>query len=577
MFGTNEKFRLDRVPFSTRGSYVCIIENGPDHGLLLTTSHSQFIGDGIPRGLTLTFTDGENELPFTYFCEPAKLTVTTEKGTAEFVFQSGGILRVRVTGISVRFNYETAAFEGACYVDDDVFQMAGSFGKFDFVPIVPGCMEENSKWNFRNAASDDFHLSVNPVSECGTGEIALYHFDSNNRPAEKYIRFDLAYENTKEAFRLFCTDLPDPAGEYAEMAEAAKYLLWISEIGPDRALKNNVFYATKLHLIRAYMWHQPIAAMAFVKNAKAAWRYIKNVFAYQAEDGDIPDSINEENQFEWVSSRMPIYGWAVCWILDNLDTARLRYMDYDDMYHCLTRYANWWMDSRDPGGKGAPCYVTGRDCGYYDSSLFDHGLPARTPDLLAYTALLFEACSRLAALTRRNEKAASWAAKSQSMIDYLVKNLWNGEVFLVENAVTGEKFSSNSALALTPVILGKRLPADVLSALTSGILNAGTFKTSGGFGSESLRSPRYDLGATARGRIAAPMQLTLIQGLKASGLEDAARAAAADYLAAVAKEGFAFAIDPTGTAERDFTPFSPDWPFCCVTAAVFLNTANDFS
>ncbi len=576
MFGTNEKFRLDRVPFSTRGSYICIIENKSDNRLLLTTSHSQFIGDSVPRGLAITFMDGENELPFTYSCEPAKLTVTTERGTAEFVFQSSGILRVRVKGISAWFNYETAAFEGACFVDDDVFQMAGSFGKFDFVPVIPGCMKENTKWNFRNAASDDFHLSVNPVTECGKGEIALYHFDSNNRPLEKYICFDLAFENTKEAFRLFCTDLPDITGEFADIAEAAKYLLWISEIGPDRALKNSVFYATKLHIIRAYMWHQPLAAMAFSKNAKTAWRYIENVFAYQGEDGDIPDSINEENQFEWVSSRMPIYGWAICWILDDFDTKRLKYIDYDDMYHCLARYADWWMDARDLGRKGAPCYVTGRDCGYYDSSLFDHGLPARTPDLLAYMALLFEACSRLAALTRRNEAASVWAAKAQSMIDYLVKNLWNGEVFLVENALTGEKFASSSALTLIPVILGTRLPADVLAALTADILKAGTFRTGSGFGSECRRSPRHDLAATARGRVVAPLQLALLQGLKVSGKADAARAAAQDYIAAVAQEGFAFAIDPTGTAERSCIPFSPDWPFFSISAAAFLSIADNF-
>jgi len=572
MLGTKQLFRLDKVPFSARGAYACIYEDREDHQLYLTASHSEYIGAGIPRHLLITFMDGDTELAYTYEATPTKLTVTTAKGTAEFSFQNSGLMRSRVKGISVWINYEPKNFEGCYLAGKELLHMEGGFGKFQFASVIPGTMQENSRWYFRNAASHPFRVAVTPAQD-GVGDLALYAFYSNNRPLRKYIDFDLAHANTAEDFKLFCTDLPctccgcDTAKNTGLLA---KYILWMSAMGPDRGLKNEVFYAPKLELLRTYMWQQPLIALAFTESAKTAWDYIANIFAYQDEDGSILDSTNDANMAEWVSSRMPIVGFAICYVLDHLDCSELKYMDYDNVYHKLCRYADWWMRERDFGKKGAPCYATGRDCGYYDTSLFDTGLPARTPDLLAYMALLFEACQKLAKLTRRNADAAKWAAMEQQMLDYLTGKLWDGKAFLVENAVTGECTFSASALTLVPIILGSRLPQEMLAAMTAELLNPDTYMTDCGIGSECRQSPRYDLAATARGRIVSGIEMLLLAGLKASGSDMAAKAAARKWCKAVAEKGFGLAIDPKGTAPRDIGMFSPDNVFYSLTAAAYL-------
>lgn len=571
----NELFRLDKVPFSAPGAHLCFYEGIEDKKLHISGAYGENIGAGIPHSMTVTFMDGDVELPYTYQFEPTKLTVTTEKGTAEFVFENKLLLRVRVKGISVWFSYEPAAFEGCCLIAKDVLHMEGGFGKFQFTSVIPGTMQQNSRWYFRNAASFPFHVTALPAGEDGVGELALYSFFSNNRVQRKYMPFDLAHANTAEKFRQFCMDLPETG--CCGVAELAKYILWMSEMGPDRGLKKAVFYAPKLQLLRTYMWQQPLIAMAFKNSAKTAWEYITNIFAYQAENGALPDSINDDNQAEWVSSRMPVVGFAVCWILENLDTEELKYMDYDAMYAGLTRYADWWMKYRDFGAKGAPCYATCRDCGYYDSSLFNKtGLPARTPDLLAYMALLFEACEKLAVITRRPADAERWAAGSKAMIAYLTEKLWNGEKFLVENAVSGELFESASALMFTPVILGKRLPAEILDKLAAKLMDPETYLTDLGVASECQKSPCFSVSAIASGRVVAPVEMILCQGLKAAGKEAEAKTIAERYLAAAAKLGFGLALDPTGTAEPDYGMFSPDQYFYSISAAAYLFLLAEF-
>ncbi len=576
MFGTNKKFQLDRVPFSTKGSFMCIFEGAEDKKLHLGYTSSSLNATAIANRLTLSFMDGETELDYTYECDPAKLTVTTEKGTAEFVFDGQDLLRIRVKGISVWVNYEPAAFEGCVMVDEEVLHMeSGSFGKMDFASVIPGSMNQNSNYSWRNAASHEFRVACLPVCD-GVGEIAVHSFFSNRDMQRKYRCFDIAHMNTKEDFRLFCLDLPCVDEKWGEMAEIARYVLWVSSLGPARSLEHSVFYMNRTALMRAYLWQQPLTAIAFSKDIETVWAYMKGIFDYQDEKGALPDTVNDARRFEWVTSRFPSIGFAICWALDNMCTKRLKYMDYDDMYHPLVKYANWWKNTRDFGSKGCPCYVTARDCGYHDSALFEDGLPARTPDLAAWTAMLYEACARLAKATRRHDAAEYWMAESKKVIDYLVNNLWNGEKFVVENALTGEKNRAASAIMYIPVILGERLPSDIQAKATADLLNGDTYMTACGIGSQCQKSPLNDLKATARGRVVSALQIPLLAGLKACGRESAVKVAAEKYLAAACEKGLGLALDPSGEVEQDKGIFSPDLPFCCVGAAAFLFAANQF-
>ena len=138
-----------------------------------------------------------------------------------------------------------------------------------------------------------------------------------------------------------------------------------------------------------------------------------------------------------------------------------------------------------------------------------------------------------------------------------------------------KKVRSASALTLIPLILGRRLPEEMLAKLTAEVTNPSFYMTDCGIGSECQQSGRYDLEATARGRIVSGIEMLLLEGLKASGREAAAKTAAEKWLKAVAEKGFGLALDPKGTAKQDIGMFSPDNVFYSLSAAAYLFVVSE--
>ena len=58
-----------------------------------------------------------------------------------------------------------------------------------------------------------------------------------------------------------------------------------------------------------------------------------------------------------------------------------------------------------------------------------------------------------------------WAAHAEALLKRLVYELWNGDGFVGKNAYTGDLSDSDKKLSAVPLILGSRLPADIISMI----------------------------------------------------------------------------------------------------------------
>ncbi|MDR2517269.1 MAG: hypothetical protein LBC88_07815 [Spirochaetaceae bacterium] len=583
LFGTNRQFNLERLPFSVAGAFLSIYQDVEDKNLYFTICRSEGGMMERPKLLKLTFLADGEELPFIYECDAAKLTVTTKKGTAEFTYEEEDIMRVRVTGITLRVFFDTQMHEGGVERAPGEVEMAFNLlGKLLFKQLS-GKMENNARWNFREVCPFPFSVELSPGG--GTsGECAIHEYYTNVVSKKSYAPFDEAYAAMFARFVKFTGNYAPVAIQYRDMAERAMWVVWQSRLGPrggHGGLKDTAVYMHKLFLDRAFGWQQCFHAIASANNAKEAWRLLLSFFHYQDAAGGIPDNISDLNQYVWISTKPPLYGFACCFVLDHFDTSTLTREDYAALYEKLTRFTAWWFTHHDHAKTGIPAYYHVDESGYDESALFDGGLPLQAPDLQAYVVMLCEACSRLAALLDDRAGADRWAGESKRVLDFLVNDLWDGSKFRAKLPATGKYYSCNSLALLQPVMLGSRLPKEILRVIAERVADPEEFLTDFGMATENLKSPEFMMRSFTRGPVIAPAQMLILLGLYEGGEKETARTVAARYLNALLAEGLALAVHPyrvepvTGDQIVEFRGgMSVTFPFTAWAASIFLALAG---
>ncbi len=526
------------------------------------------------------YLDGE-ELPYRYECDPAKLTVTTKKGTIEFTYEQSDIMRVRVKGVGLRVFYEPQMHEGGVERKKGEVELGFNFiGKLLFKEIS-GTMSNNAKWNFREVCPYPFEIDLTPDPVTGVGELAVHEYDSNTAAKESYIGFDEAYRNTLSDFERFCENYPPVPVMYRDMAKKAAWTVWHSYLGPRGSLKKPIVYMHKLFMNRAFGWHQCFHAMAMTKNAREAWDLLLSMFEYQDQAGGVPDNISDRNQYVRISTKPPLYGYAVVYILDNFDVSALTRDDYENLYDKLCSYSDWWFVHHDHAKTGYPAYYHVDESGYDESTLFDEGLPIQAPDLQAYMVMLCEALSRLASLTGKSSEAEQWMSRSKRVLAFLTDELWDGEQFRAKLTTSGQYCKCGSIAQLQPVMLGSRLPMHIIKKLAERLLDPDEFLTDFGVATENLKSDKLVMRAFTRGAVVAPTQFLLIYGLLDAGEKEAAYTIAAKYLNALMIKGLALGIHPYrkepvsgDKIKENFSAMSVGFPFSAWVGSIFLALAG---
>ena len=385
--------------------------------------------------------NGKN-VPFTYTATESQLELKTEKGTSVKIAIDKDAKALRIKGNSqFRLNgVESAMFVSTLAAADGVTVSAGT-NRY-FISAKKGKITFDDTWILAQ-----FH-SVTPVVdvEIEDGEFELYVFelpnDTKPLPITKTLEECVAENSTQ--FKNFIDTLVNIPTVYSDIKEKIAYPIWLCH----RTLltDNEVIVQNKYNSAHTSSMLLAISSMAFKDAAKAVGMLLE----YPVE---LP----------------PLAGIAVTRLIDDsmLNDSRAEIFK---VYSQLETLARWCQKERtiDPDDL---CFYAYR----YESAakkspeFFKAGDPTLAPDLNTYLILVCDVLGRLAKMEYDDGMAKKWEKSAKSLTVKLIAELWDGENFVGKNAYTEELSEPDSFLSLVPIMLGSRLPQEIISKLVNKI------------------------------------------------------------------------------------------------------------
>ena len=571
LLSTNGPFDLRHIPFSRRGCFLCVLEDDLDRNLYISLSRSPNMWMQRKNLIRLIpGPDGESS-PLSYSVEAGKMTVFTKDGSTELCLDSGGALRIRTSGSSLRLVWEMLAEEytlclGAdCY--DAAFDIIGSL----CIRSLSGRLSASEFPNDTGVPVSRMELCLDP--DChGSGEIIIMEsrYGADHRMPEE--NFDQAVLNAESDFAAFTgryTRMSDP------MRQLAAWTVWNHTFRPGGNLKHPVVYMTRTQWLRAFGWQQSFHSMAVDADASAAFDLIATIFDYSDPAGQLPDSIGDIGSAYLVTKPalqgLALAVWMARYSFQDIPESRLL-----ELYRGFCSFAGWWLQKRDRNHSGVPQYFHGDESPGEFCSCFRDGVPLYSGDLSAMLVLLTEGAGKMAEALGKADESVLWRQRSQRLLNHLVSEMWDGNQFVFRKADTGSVVQSGAFMALLPVILGHRLPEAVMDRLVQRLTDEKEYLLPGGISVENLiEEEKLETTPGPKGAMA------YISTLVAIGLTDAGRTASALEIArracrSIGKTGFTFMsfADPL----QDSSPNRPvdrwsSWSASCylILSDIILN------
>jgi glycogen debranching enzyme len=372
-------------------------------------------------------------------------------------------------------------------------------------------------------------------------------------------RFAASFERWQQA-------MPPVPARYQHTAEQALLLLWSCEVPIDGPITRRAIFSSKAWMNGVWTWDNCFHALALAPvDADLAWQQLLVAFDHQMPDGALPDTISDKGVV-YGHTKPPIYGWTIRKLVELLGAEASRPYIVQ-LYEPLSRLTRWWYILR-AGPHNLPLYYDGNDSGWDNATVFDSGSPVEGVDLATYLILQMETLAFMATMLGQIEDAQRWQHRAQEQLQHLLQYAVVDNCFVSYAVGVPTKERAYSLQLYMPIMLGKRLPQESISALKADLADGGPFLTEYGLASESFRSPKYEVDGYWRGPIWAPSTHQVVDGLAASGEIDLARQIAQRYCDMIVQSpGFYENYDAlTGQGLR--------CPGVCWTAAVFLLLAH---
>ena len=555
------------APYSRRGSYFCFANDNlkaenilgksnlwlcncrsVDYAMIDITKPNNF------RQILLQAVRGGIALPSFLNTTPEEVIIETAQGAIRFCIAERRLVLARTEdGLTLRISPRPSWLGGQISIP-----IADGLGSHD-VDFGPCRLRVTPlRGTLRGCPGG---LEIVP-DETGVAEAALADFlaDPLPRKRESYPSYSEGVESVRTEFGEFCARvMPALPEEFEPRRLQALWQTWSMMVDPDGENDYCRPMVKMIHSIfeSAFGWQMPMQAVWLHNDPKLSWEVFCSCFEFQDVNGRLNDAVGFKAMPGKVAMKPPIHGLALLWLMDHgvIDAAAPSPEDKQWLLDRLIEWTEYFFRFRP--GKGALCaYQRALETGWEDAPQYRLGMPQICPDLNAFRALNLEAIARFGANVGMSEQAQeAYLNRSRSVIDEMVATLWDGERWFSLCTESGVRSDNDNLTLWLPVLLGRRLPKDVLEKTVAHLLRPNGFKTPNGYATEALDSPYLRHGFSA-GSVITPTHFFIPMALEDCGYTDEAREAALSYCRTLKRSGFFHICNAlTGREDRSLTAF----------------------
>ncbi len=553
-------FNIGSMPFTRKGSFFGVYA---DSSSMMIAGRSLYIGSR--RGTSAERSDnilmricpmykGE-KLDYGVRTTAAELILRTVYGEIRICMADPNLMLIKgENGLSLKLERNMATHEMMKKRGDRGWEeIIQSLGTVVYVPLK-GTMEVNAPWDFEALSTPRADAVVLPDEN---GEFLLAADESmyGGVLRDSYPTYEEGLEDVTADWEAFRSCFPDLGPEFNEISEEAVWTLWSFIINASGRMNYPLIFMTGRSV--ASSWQMVQNAVAFKDNVPLRNDFLMNMLDEVSPQGQFPDFVDDYRS-NAQGLKPPAQGWALKWIMKSHDLSKeMSTAELEKLYKGYAGWANWYMNVRDDDHDGLPEHEHGDDTGFDDSTVFVNTPEIEGPDLPSYLILLFESLGDIAKILGKTEEADDWYARAKKMLDQLTGELWNGEMFIARTTFTHEPVVSDSLLHYTPLVLGRRLPQEIIDRMTADLLKEGEFLCEYGLASEKIMSEQFRVSGMARGIVLPPYHMLILTGMYDAGKTEEAKMIAARYCRAMKKNGFSMLINPLKPAPGGF---ACSWP-----------------
>ena len=480
----------------------------------------------------------DERVPYAIIMKPEELILRTLYGDIRICIAENRLILFKgENGLGLRFATTPEAFDRVTKPrGKDAWETEFEFAFATVIHPIVGSITADAPWDWDRLRCGLCKIDIHPDDD-GAFLCSLEEFMHSGYVRDSYPSYEDAVASVKADWNEFYNNIPALPGEYDSLRKKAAYNLWSYLRGANGFIKRDYLFMSSAG--PASQWQNSYQAIAFGNNTKLGWDQMLVSFDQQAETGQLPDYY-DDCVGAFTTTRPPIQGWALKMMKDLGYYQKLPIDWIRDFYPKCAAWADWFAKYRTDGVDGLPHYEHPDESGMEDGSTFREACCMVTPDLPAYLILLFEELGEMAEQLGMDPSVkAGWLAKADSMQKRMIEKLWNGERF-VSHTLEGREIEKDyGILGYMPILLGHRLPDEILGKLLNDLKIEGYILSDYGFDKEKMNAlDLCDIGHNeVRGFIYHPFNVMLIWGLKACGEEDFASDVASRYCGAMLKAG----------------------------------------